>query len=110
MKSKLAKARDEWLNSEEGKRCCAHTTTGQYLQNRLELAFLAGAKFTEERIEELEAYVTALKETLYHELPSKYPDNCEVCKGENCGVRGNENIIDGVTMCDYCHAKTLEGK
>lgn len=51
MKSELAKARDKWLNGEEGKRCCEGTPTGQYLQNRLELAFLAGAKFTEERIE-----------------------------------------------------------
>ena len=42
MKSELAKARDKWLNSEEGKKCCEGTTAGQYLQNRLELAFIAG--------------------------------------------------------------------
>lgn len=29
-------------------------------------------------------------------------DNCEVCFGEKGGVRGNENIVDGVCMCDYC--------
>jgi hypothetical protein len=28
-------------------------------------------------------------------------DACEVCKGERGGVPGNENIIDGVVMCDY---------
>jgi len=54
MKSALAKARDEWLNSEEGKRCCEGTTEGQYLQNRLVLAFLEGWKFSDERIKELE--------------------------------------------------------
>ncbi len=47
-----------------------------------------------------------LKKTLYYELPDKYPDNCEICKGANCGVRGNENIINGVVMCDYCHVAT----
>jgi hypothetical protein len=31
-------------------------------------------------------------------------DKCEVCKGKNGGLRGNENIIKGVIMCDYCSA------
>lgn len=42
MKSGLAKVRDEWLKSKEGKECCEGTTKGQYLQNRLERAFIAG--------------------------------------------------------------------
>ena len=42
MKSPLAKARDKWLLSEEGERCCQGSTKGQYLKNRLELAFIAG--------------------------------------------------------------------
>ena len=54
MRSPLAKARDEWLNSEEGKRCCEGTTEGQWLQNRLVLAFLAGDKFSNKQIAELE--------------------------------------------------------
>ena len=29
-------------------------------------------------------------------------DNCELCKGSRGGVRGNENIINGVITCDYC--------
>ncbi|KKN71258.1 hypothetical protein LCGC14_0423010 [marine sediment metagenome] len=37
----------------------------------------------------------------------KQLDNCEVCKGVKGGVRGNENIIDGVVMCDYCHAEQM---
>jgi hypothetical protein len=32
-------------------------------------------------------------------------DSCSVCKGAKGGVRGNENIIDGVIKCDYCHAE-----
>lgn len=31
-------------------------------------------------------------------------DNCQVCLGENGGVRGNENRIRGLVACDYCHA------
>ena len=61
MKSKLAKARDKWLLSDEGKRCCSDTAQGQYLQNRLELAFIAGANFSTKRVAELEAVIlTAL--------------------------------------------------
>ena len=30
-------------------------------------------------------------------------DSCEVCHGERGGVPGNENVINGVTVCDYCH-------
>ena len=40
----------------------------------------------------------------------KHPDNCEACKGARGGVRGNENVIDGVILCDYCsvdYAETL---
>jgi hypothetical protein len=46
----LAKARDEWLDSDEGKRAADPTTLNappssrQYLENRLRNAFLAGAK------------------------------------------------------------------
>jgi len=58
-------------------------------------------------IKRQQAEIERLKETLYYECPDKYPDNCEVCKGTNCGVKGNENIVDGIVMCDYCHAKTM---
>jgi len=34
-------------------------------------------------------------------------DNCEICKGTKGGVKGNENIIDGVVMCDYCDAEKM---
>jgi hypothetical protein len=53
LRSPLAKARDEWLQSKEGKRCldseilrsCHYK---QFLENRLVLAFLAGAKWRDE--------------------------------------------------------------
>jgi hypothetical protein len=35
----------------------------------------------------------------------KEPDGCEICHGFNGGVRGNENIVDGKIVCDYCMAK-----
>ena len=54
LRSPLAKARDEWLESDEGKRCrdaiilsSPHVT--QYLENRLVLAFLAGARWAESK-------------------------------------------------------------
>lgn len=37
-----AKARDKWLESEEGVKCQSGQPQGQYLRNRLERAFLAG--------------------------------------------------------------------
>lgn len=35
-------------------------------------------------------------------------DACQRCHGKRGGVRGNENIVNGVTLCDYCHADDLE--
>jgi len=29
-------------------------------------------------------------------------DDCEVCNGDRGGIRGSENIVNGVVMCDYC--------
>jgi hypothetical protein len=50
MRSPLAKARDEWFESDEGERCRAGITSGQYLQNRLESAFLAGANWAAQHL------------------------------------------------------------
>lgn len=36
-------------------------------------------------------------------------DNCQVCLGESGGVLGNENRIDGLVVCDYCHVKMSNG-
>ena len=42
MKSALAKARDKWLASDEGKKCCEGQASGRFLRNRLVEAFIAG--------------------------------------------------------------------
>ena len=34
-------------------------------------------------------------------------DNCQICHGAKGGVKGNENIVDGVVMCDYCHVASV---
>lgn len=35
-------------------------------------------------------------------------DDCSRCHGARGGVKGNENIIDGALLCDYCHADDLQ--
>ena len=35
------------------------------------------------------------------------PDKCSMPDCSRKGERGNENIVDGVVMCDYCHAKQI---
>lgn len=50
LRSPLAKARDAWLESEEGKRCCNGNASGHFLQNRLELAFVAGANWAAQHL------------------------------------------------------------
>ena len=32
-------------------------------------------------------------------------DACQICYGAKGGVAGNENIVDGVIICDYCHVE-----
>lgn len=36
-------------------------------------------------------------------------DRCELCNGGSGGVPGNENIIDGRPVCDYCSYKLKDG-
>ncbi len=31
-------------------------------------------------------------------------DECQLCLGAKGGVPGNENVVRGLVMCDYCHA------
>jgi hypothetical protein len=40
--------------------------------------------------------------------PPENGDNCEVCLGRNGGVRGNENVVDNIVMCDYCTSDYLK--
>ena len=34
-------------------------------------------------------------------------NSCEFCNGERGGVKGNENVVDGKLMCDYCHSDKI---
>lgn len=31
------------------------------------------------------------------------PDGCDFCHGAKGGVPGNEQVVGGYTMCDYCY-------
>lgn len=35
--------------------------------------------------------------------PVKELDNCQVCFGVCGGVKGNENHVSGLVVCDHCH-------
>lgn len=52
MKSKLAKARDKWLQSKDGEECSTGQTSGQYLRNRVERAFIAGWNACDQALKE----------------------------------------------------------
>ena len=43
----IAKARDKFFNSPEGKRCLQGRASGTYLRNRIERAFIAGIETAE---------------------------------------------------------------
>jgi hypothetical protein len=43
-------------------------------------------------------------DVLIDQLRKDERDKCEICHGFRGGVRGNENRVDGIVMCDYCHA------
>lgn len=46
----------------------------------------------------------------HEELCKLLKDDCEVCDGKRGGALGNENIVDGTVMCDYCHADHIQAK
>lgn len=39
------------------------------------------------------------------EAAAKKVDRCWICHGTRGGVPGNENWVDGILMCDYCHSE-----
>lgn len=49
-RSPLAKERDAWFDSKEGQRCVGGSPSGEYLKNRLEVAFMAGVRAAEKLI------------------------------------------------------------
>lgn len=38
------------------------------------------------------------------------PDNCSACHGARGGAPGNENVVDGVVLCDWCSVDAAEAK
>lgn len=40
-----------------------------------------------------------------NDTPDVVRDDCQVCLGWSGGTPGNENIIDGVIVCDHCTVK-----
>ncbi len=48
LRNNIAKARDKFLQSKDGKKCLQGETGGQYLENRIVSAFLAGWHSKEE--------------------------------------------------------------
>lgn len=89
MKSPLAKAKDKWILSDDGIKCCHGTATGQYLHNRVVMAFIAGADFSAERIEELEKRIKAAKEILRSQ--SFW---CELADKECIGLRSIVHLVE----------------
>jgi hypothetical protein len=37
----------------------------------------------------------------------KLKDNCEECNGNRGGIFGNENIVNGKVLCDYCTSNKI---
>lgn len=35
-------------------------------------------------------------------------DSCQSCYGTKGGIPGNENVVDGQVLCDYCHAEKMK--
>lgn len=50
---------------------------------------------------------TADKVLHIREFDSFVRDKCQVCRGERGGMPGNENIMYGMTVCDYCSSDLI---
>jgi len=51
-----------------------------------------------------------MKGKLFEWLWRLLPDRCEMPGCLRLGVRGNENIVDGKVVCDYCSCRLDEEK
>jgi hypothetical protein len=49
-----------------------------------------------------ESVADSIAERATYRLTHKTRDACQFCLGAKGGTPGNENIIGGVTICDYC--------
>lgn len=67
----------------------------------------AGVAFEDGRIPYKEVQIDRdwfdrYRATLDATTPAKEERGCQICKGAK-GVPGNEQIINGIVVCDYCH-------
>jgi len=81
---------DDHMPKEDGGLCFREWLLGRNNDGRGELRYLKSPL--------LKNLVATKEGTTWH----RSKDDCSVCKGEKGGVKGNENIIDGKLVCDYC--------
>ena len=41
-------------------------------------------------------------------LKEEEHDKCEFCLGIKGGALGNENVVNGIIVCDYCHVLIIQ--
>jgi len=87
MSRKLAKARDRWILSEDGQKCCSGKTQGIFLKDRLEEAFRDGWNAHE----------------ILHEKP------CKTCGGRTW-INANYSTIGGMKPCGTISCPDCQSK
>jgi hypothetical protein len=64
-----------------------------------------------QRVYQLEADLSDIKQLIAEREPAapvERKDACQICHGAKGGVPGNENVLDGVVMCDYCSVERVK--
>lgn len=84
---------------------------GRVVLNRLAIAlpnYYEGC-FADEAIVEWESASWRTLEDVLHVMRTgtRLRDDCSICHGRSGGVPGNENVIRGKLVCDYCHAADM---
>lgn len=84
---------------------------GHVVLNRLAIAlpnYYEGC-FVDEAIVEWESASWRTLEDVLHVMRTgtRLRDDCSICHGRSGGVPGNENVIRGKLVCDYCHAADM---
>jgi hypothetical protein len=58
--------------------------------------------------EEIIKFIKSIKTEPDRPSGGDEPKHCELCNGARGGVAGNNQIIDGKRVCDYCHADMMK--
>ena len=98
-KSPLAIARDKWIETDEFKRISQGSTQGQYLLNRLELAFIAGWNARESKLFVDNAVIKTLTKTIHLDIQSLYETLDWMLKDMKCKFRWEKNIPEELEDC-----------